>query len=334
MKVFVTGATGFIGKRLIERLISQDITVHALYRNASKIFEGDEKKIHWFQGDVCDRQSIDAAMKGCRFVFHLAAYAKVWSKHKDTYYNTIFRGTINVLDSAIVHQVEKVVITSTAGVFGPSVNTEMVDETQVRKHDYFSPYEKYKDLTDIYCIENYTDRINYCTVCPTRVYGPGELSDSNAVTKLIKLYSEGKFHFLPGNGKAVGNYVYIDDVVNGILQALQKGKRGERYILGGENVSFLDLFGQISLQSGKKYRLFRLPPFLLLTTSRIMQALAWLFRLPPLITPGWVRRYLHDWYISSEKAKTELGYHPVSLRTGIRKTLVWILSEGENKKQF
>lgn len=331
MKAFITGATGFIGKKLAEKLLDQGVILHALYRDESKIKNFQHPNLIWFEGNLNDPKSLEKAMKDCRFVFHLAAFAKVWSKDKNIFYKSIYEGTLNILESAIKMKVEKVVVTSTAGVFGPSANEELIDETSSRKGKYFSDYEKFKDLTDYYIAENYRDKINFCIVCPTRVFGPGEMSDSNAVTKLIGLYQAGKFHFLPGNGKSVGNYVYVDDVVRGILLALQKGKRGERYILGGSNVSYIEFFNTIAELIGKKYRLFKLPLTLMLMLAGLMKAGAVLFKIPPLITPGWTRKFMFNWYVSSEKAINELGYNPGTLKTGIHKTLIWILAQEETK---
>ncbi|MBN1951142.1 MAG: NAD-dependent epimerase/dehydratase family protein [Bacteroidales bacterium] len=332
-KAFVTGATGFIGHKLTEKLLDQGVMVHALYRSESKIQHFQHPNLVWFKGSLDDRESLEAAMKDCKYVFHLAAFAKVWSKEQNIFYKSIYEGTLNIMEAAIKMKVEKAVITSTAGVFGPSMEKEMVDEVRPRPNAYFSDYEKYKDMTDRYLMENYTDKLNFCIVCPSRVYGPGELSDSNAATKLIRLYQAGKYHILPGNGKSVGNYVYVDDVVNGTLLALKNGKRGERYILGGdENVSYIEFFGTISEIIGIKYKLFKLPLAVMLVVSALMKTGAVLFKIPPLITPGWVRKFSYNWYVSVEKAKNELGYKPISLKQGIRKTLVWIMAQEEKTK--
>ena len=329
--VLVTGATGFIGRHLVMKLVEQGITVNALYRSTSSITDLQYPGISWFKGDVTDRKSIDTAMKSCRFVFHLAAYAQAWSKDKNTYRKSIMEGTVNVMESALKYGVEKIVITSTAGVFGPSTDNIPVNEDTERKVDYFSDYEKYKDLVDQYIVETYTDRINFCIVCPTRVFGPGLLSQSNSVTKLIRLYREGKFHFLPGNGQSVGNYVYVDDVIKGMFLALQNGKRGERYILGGDNVSYCRLFEMLGELSGKKYKLYKLPVRLILLAAQLMLLRARIFGIPPLITPGWVRKFMYTWTMSTEKAEKELGYQSLNLKSGLRKTLVWLLAQNENK---
>lgn len=327
-KAFITGATGFIGHKLTEKLLDQGVIVHALYRNESKIKGFEHPNLKWFKGTLNEPEKIEAAMKDCNYVFHLAAFAGVWSKEKDVFNRSIYEGSLNIVNAAIKLKVEKAVITSTAGVFGPSMKEELVTESRPRPNNYFSDYEKFKARSDRYLIENFTDKLNFCIVCPSRVYGPGKFSEENAGTKLIRLYQAGKYHILPGNGKSAGNYVYVDDVVNGTLLALKNGKRGERYILGGqENVSYIEFFNTIAEISGKKHWMVKLPVPIMLLASAFMKAGAVLFKIPPLLTPGWVRKFSYNWFVSIEKAKTELGYQPISLKQGLQKTLVWLMAQ-------
>jgi nucleoside-diphosphate-sugar epimerase len=262
-------------------------------------------------------------MEGCDFVFHLAAYAQVWSKDPGLFHEINYKGTLNVLDEAEKAGVERIVVTSTAGVFGPS-DSNVVDENTKRQVPYFTLYEKTKADAEELIIGRAAKGMDVVIVNPTRVYGPGLLNISNSVTRIIKSYIEGKFRFLPGNGESIGNYVFIDDVISGHILALEKGVAGERYILGGDNVSYKQLFKVISELSGRKYRLFRFPLNLMLFVSFIMLVMARVFGLKPLITPGWVRRYNYNWMLSSNKAREQLGYKITPLRDGINKTLDFI----------
>jgi len=274
-------------------------------------------------GRILDKESLEQGMRGCEFVLHLAGYARVWSKDPDTFVKINVEGTFNVLETAKVSSVKKVVITSTAGVFGPSVDGEAVVEDSLRSVGFFNDYEKTKSMADDKALEYISDRLEVVIVHPTRVFGPGLLSDSNAVTTMISKYIEGKWHLLPGNGKSIGNYVYVDDVVNGHIFAMQKGRNGEKYILGGDNVSYNQFFDIVKEVSGKRFRLYKFPYFLMLFLSRMMLFLA-NFGIQPLITPGFVRRYHYHWINSSEKAEKELGYQITPLPEAIEKTIEWI----------
>lgn len=326
MIVFITGATGFIGQHLTIFLARHGHVVSALYRSFSKTKDLLHENIKWVKGDVTDPDSLNEAMQNCDTVIHLAAYAKSWSSDKLAYHKINYLGTKNVLEIAMKNEIKKVIIVSTAGVFGPSFNMRPINESTERATGFFSEYERTKDAADRLIMDYFSKKLNVCIVCPTRVYGPGELSESNSVTKIIKQYMDGRFRFLPGNGESIGNYVFIEDVVNGIIHALEKGRNGERYVLGGENLSFNQLFHHISAATGKNYKLFNLPTWFIIFLASILKLLADLFSGRPLITPGWARKYLHHWIVSSEKAKKELGYKPVSFEEGLKKTVEWINS--------
>ncbi|UCH14362.1 MAG: SDR family oxidoreductase [Bacteroidales bacterium] len=326
MKIFVTGATGFLGINLCNELVSRGHIVNALYRSERKAKYIKHKNIHLFKGDITDTESIENAITGCDYVFHLAAYAQVWSKKSDTFHKINYTGTLKVLDAAEREGVKKVIITSTAGVFGPS-NNNIIDENSRREVGYFTLYEKTKAEAEDLVLKRAAGGLNVVIVNPTRVYGPGLMNASNSVTRMIKLYIKGKFRSLPGNGKSIGNYVFIDDVVNGHILALEKGIAGEKYILGGENVSYIDFFKVLSEISKKKYLLFKFPLYLMLIISFFMLLIARVFGVKPLITPGWVRKYNYNWILSSDKAMKNLGYVITPLRAGIARTLDFIKSE-------
>lgn len=325
-KVMVTGATGFIGARLCNALAERGYTVHALYRSKNKTICLKNSNIHLFKGDITDPESIEVAMKGCHYVFHLAAYAQVWAKNKETFYDINYSATREIFILAHKLHIEKVVFTSTAGVIGPSENNRQVNEQTVRKLEFFSEYERTKSLAEAMASEFVESGLHIVTVNPTRVFGPGELSVSNSVTKMIWNYYRGKFRFLPGNGKSIGNYVFVDDVVEGHIQALKHGKPGQRYILGGGNVSYIEFFNQLASITGKKYRMFKLPLGLMIVIAYIMLYTSKINGVEPLITPGWVKKFNHHWNVSSQKAINEIHYNPISLQQGLTKTMVWLKS--------
>jgi len=330
MNILVTGATGFIGSNLTKELITRGYKVHILSRDPGKSSMFDPQSSVFFNGDITDKQSLVEAMKGCEGVFHLAAYAKVWSKDKNMYNTQNVLGTQNVFEAAKVASIKKILVVSTAGVFGPS-GDHPVDETTIRKKPYFTQYEKTKSLADKVSGEYVNKGISVITVFPTRVFGPGPLNESNSATKLIHQYSVGKWRILPGNGNKIGNYVYIDNLISGMINAFEKGRSGEGYLLGGSDISYLDFFKTISDITGKKYFMIRIPLFLALAISSVFSFFARITGIPPLITPGWIKKYLHDWSVSSAKAMYELGYNPGSFREEVAKTLEWFDSNQSPK---
>lgn len=326
MNIFITGATGYIGNRLAFRLADEGNTVHVLNRSKSKEKLLQHPNIKIFTGDISDIDSIRKAMHNCQQAYHLAGYVSVYAKDNSIFYRINVEGTKNVLDAACDMGIEKVCFTSTAGTLGPSANRP-VEEEDERRGAPFSPYEDSKGKAEDVC-RDYAKKgkMQVVIVNPPRVYGMGIESESNAVTKLIRWYIQGKWKLLPGNGKGTGSYVHLNDVVNGHILAMEKGRSGERYILGGENLSYNKFFDLISALSGRKNRLIPLPVPLMVAAGYAFMAFSKITGKPPLITPSWAKKFAHDWSLSSEKAKRELGYSFISAREGFKKTIDSILS--------
>jgi len=321
--LLVTGATGFVGKQLALRLAGSGHKVHAMYRSEAKIGELEHPNIRLFKGTLTDLASIDNAMKGCDQVYHLAAFAAVWTRKPEEIYEQNVQGTTNILESALKHGVKRVVHTSTAGVFGPSGEKPNSEDNPIAE-THFVHYDRSKARAE-QIINNYVrDGMDVIIVNPTRVYGPGKLGDSNGVTRMIRDYIKGKWHIIPGNGQSVGNYVYIDDVVEGHILAMEKGRTGERYLLGASDLSFNEFFNILKEVTGSHYFLIKIPLFIGISIAAIMLTIAKLTGRMPLITPRLLKRYSHNWAVSSEKARSELGYDPVDFREGLRRTVEWL----------
>jgi len=323
MHIFITGATGYIGNILARRLAEEGNIVHALCRNTN-VTVLDHPNIRIFPGDIMDQTSLRAAMNGCDQVYHLAAFARVWAKDPNAFYRFNVEGTKNVLDAARGLGIQNIVFTSTCGTLGPSGKFPVREEDE-RMGKPFTDYELSKTQAEQLCRE-YCNKHNLRIVIvnPPRVYGPGLITESNAVTRLVRLYMAGKWKIMPADGKRTGSYVYIDDVVNGHILAMQKGRGGERYNLGGVNASYIEFFDTLARVTGKKNVLYRLPVSVMLVAGQTLLSYSKLTGKPPLLTPPWIRKYYYDWSINSEKAQRELGYSFISLEDGLRKTVEWL----------
>ena len=329
MKYLITGATGYIGTQLTKRLIAEGHTVHALYRSESKAKElRTLPGVAMQKGDLLDKPSLEAAVEGCDAVFHVAAHAKPWDKNPQTFYQYNSEGAVNVFEAAQQAGAKRVVFTSTAGTISPTVGGVPSGEATPRSVDYFTDYDRSKAQAEAVAVAMSGKGMEIVTVNPSRVYGPGLLSDSNGVTRMVKMYLEGKFRLLPGDGNSIGNYVFIDDVVEGHLAAMKHGKAGERYILGGSNASFNSLFEILSGLSAKQVRMVKVPLRVMKVAAHFMEMRANLTGKPPIITPPWVKRYHYNWELSIEKAKRELGYEPLGLEQGLAKTVNWLEKVG------
>jgi nucleoside-diphosphate-sugar epimerase len=323
-KVFITGGTGFIGTKLINELVRRGHTVHVLKRPTSNIDGLEGEDIRFFEGDLWDCASIRKGMEGCQQVYHLAAYAKNWAKDSTIYYRSNVDGFCDVWEVAKSLGVERIVFTSTFVTCGPSVPGRVEDETrycsaaECRTH-----YQSSKMISEKQACEYAAQGFSVVIVNPTRVYGPGRLTEGNSVSRMIDLYDRGRFPFLLNQGINVGNYVFVDDVIQGLILAMEKGRIGERYILGGENVSLKQFFKLIDEIGGKRHAQVNIPPWIALLYSRLEEKKAKWFGHYPLITAGWVETFLQDWAYSSAKAEKEFGYKITPFREGIRITLEW-----------
>jgi farnesol dehydrogenase len=277
------------------------------------------------QGDITDADSLVRAMEGCRRVFHLAAYAKNWAPDPRTYHQQNVQGMLNVFEAARQHAVERVVWTSTIVTLGPTPPGVVGDESLPRSTDRFlTEYEESKTIAEQTAREWVADGFPLVIVNPARVYGPGHLTEGNALARLIDDYDRGRVPVLLNRGVNVGNYVYVDDVVAGHRLAMEHGRVGERYILGGENASLREFFRTVDRVSGKRHLQIPLLFVLPLIFAALQRQRAVWFGIHPTITPGWVRTFLVDWAYCSDKATRELGYEPISLEEGIRRTYEWL----------
>lgn len=321
MKTLVTGAGGFIASKLALKLAEDGTQVRAMYR--SKINQDLQNPfIELVKGDILNIPSLQKAIDGCDKIYHVAALANNWAKSPRLFYDVNVTGTGNVIREGKKHGVKKIVVTSTAGTIGPSADGKPVSEKQ--NSTLFGDYEKSKKKSEEVIGEMVREGMDVVIVNPTRVFGPGELSKSNAVTKIIQKYLEKTWRFTPGNGENIGNYVFVDDVVKGHILAMEKGKAGERYLLGGTNISFNEFIRVVAEESGIKKNLINIPMGIIGFLGVSEDILASLFGREPQITYAWVKKYRANWAASCEKAQKDLGYAPSPFRESVQKTIRWL----------
>ncbi len=325
MNCLLTGSNGFIGRRLVEELSAGGNNVKCLVRSHEKFRDlSSLPGVSPVVGDLDAMHVLEEASAGCDTVFHLAAYAKPWSKDRSLPYRVNVTGTENVLRAALAAGVRRFVFTSSAAVVGPSPGTDPIDESFPRKVPWFNEYEETKAAAEELVRSYNRGGMECVTVNPTRVYGRGPINESNSVTKMISLYAKGRWRIIPGDGKCIGNYVLVDDVVRGHILAAEKGRPGERYLLGGENLTFDQFFDTLATLTGRRMWLIRMPVSLMSAAAGVMELQASFTGIPPLITPPWIKKYLNHWSLNCSKAETDLGYHPVTFAEGARLTLEWL----------
>ncbi len=322
-KIFITGATGFIGSNLARKLANEGVLVHALVRKNSAISTIRHRNIKLFYGNLLDIKSLDTAINGCSQVYHLAAYAKNYARDNNLFNKINVEGTENVLVMAKKHSVTKIIYTSTSLVFGPSNKIE-TNESHLNNNNPYNDYDRSKMLAEEVIHNFILLGMKIITVYPTRVFGPGPLNESNAVTKMIVDYLRGKWRLKLSDGNAIGNYVYVNDLVDGLIAAMKYGNKGSKYVLGGANISYNKFFETVSEITGKQRFMLGVPAKIALMYSKIEEELANRFNRYPLITPGWIKVFLDDWAFSSSKAVLEINYKITPLKSALNSTIDWI----------
>lgn len=318
--VFVSGATGFIGRSLCYKLAESGCQVNALCRDLDHPYLLKHDNIRFFSGDILDEPSLMAAMKGCRQVYHTAAMAKMWCRNNEEFYNVNVNGTTNVIRAAVALNVDKIVYTSTCGVLGPTVKHPM-DEQAPRVGGFPITYERTKFLAELVVNSFVKQGVNIVTVNPSRVFGAGPITDSNTVSKMIKGYLQGTWRIIPGKGDKVANYAFLDDVVDGHIAAMDHGPGGQRYILGGEDISFNQFFDTLYTLTGKYHKMFRVPQKLIKAYSQAEWLKTRLTGIPPVFLPEFADRLKYDQKYSSAKAIEQLRYRITPFAQGMAKTI-------------
>ncbi len=342
MRVFLTGASGFIGAVLSGRILARGWDLNILVRNPAKIpYLYDKPGVRFIKGDLDDPASLSLLCEGCEGGFHLAGYAKPWAPDISIYDRINVEGARAIARAASAAGVRRIVHVSSAGVLGPSLDGKPVHEDSIRALDFLNDYERTKAASEVAVLavleeasadtapQSPLRKLEIVIVNPTRVYGPSPAVEISPYNALIARYLRGKWHILPQNGSKVGDYVFVGDVADGILAAYDRGVSGRRYLLGGECLSYSETFDLAARAFGKKPFLVPVPLALMLAGARLAGAACAVLRKEPPITPAWVRRFSYDWRVDSSRARRELGYRGTPASEAFASTVAWLRERGE-----
>jgi len=330
MKILVTGATGYIGNKLALTLAEKGNTVHVLVRNPDSPHLPKHQNIRVFTGDITDRTTVDHAIQDCKQVYHTAALVKLFDKNPDMFYQVNVEGTRNILAAALEAGVKKLVFTSSCGVMGASLK-EPRTENDPRIHAFENEYEFTKFLAENLVKEYVQKGLFSVIVSPSKVFGPGINSHAGSLNRIIQNFIKNKWVFIPKPGTLKHNYCFIDDVVEGHILAMENGIGGEKYILGGENISFAGFFETIRSLSKTRSLMVEVPSLFV----HIWATAAWIkYKLTgtePVITNKGIQLFFCNKTFKSEKAIRQLGYHLTPLRVGLEKTIQFLKKQDHEK---
>jgi len=325
MKALVTGATGFIGSNVVRTLLEHDFKVRALVRPQSdrRNLEGLEVELAW--GDVRDRDSIREAMEGCELVFHVAALYSFWVRPRRLIYEVNVEGTRNVLQTALEQKVERVVHTSSVAALGLREGGKPADEeTPVDFKKIIGDYKRSKYLAEQVALE-YARRMPVVIVNPSFPVGPGDRKPTPTGRVILDFLNRR----MPAYMETGMNVVDVEDVALGHLLAAERGRVGERYILGGENLTMRQLLTLLAEITGLPAPRVRLPYHPILALSYVNAAICAL--LPgrtPRMTPEAIRMSRHYMFFDPGKAVKELGLPQTPAREALRKAVEWFRKSG------
>ncbi len=324
MKCLVTGATGFLGNWLVQRLLKENCQVRVLHRKNSKLAEQLPKDVEKFTGDILDTESLKLACKGQEAVFHLAGLIAYKKSEYDRLFQVNVTGTENVLKAARDADVSRVLHLSSVVAIGSSFTREVRNEESSYnmsslKLGYFDSKHEAEKIVQKYHQEY---KMDIRMVSPTTVYGPGDMRKGSRSTQLK--VAKGKFPFYTAGGV---NVIHIEDVIEGIWQAYHKARPAERYILGGENILIKELFEWIAAASGVEPPKYFLPTLVLKGLGRFGDLMQKMGKETSLSSVTAYTASMYHWF-DNQKAKRELGLNPKPSRSCVEESIAWAKEQG------
>lgn len=329
MKLFMTGATGFMGGELMKALHAKGHEITALVRNPEKA-AGFPKGVTLVPGAVENLEAYRAALKGQEIFVHVAALVKMWSRHSSDFDRINVLATENAIRAATDAGIRKFVYASSFMALGPSDGAPLTEQDARREARLHNDYERTKFLGDQAARKLMQEGHPVFILYPGIIYGPGNLTDGNIVAKNLIPFLNGKMPF--GLPIKSWSYVCVKDVVQGFLKVIEGNPPSRRYILGGDNHTGESFYKTLYEISGKKPPVFNIP-FPMATMAGFGEySLAVLFgREPKLLTHQVVQIYKHSWAYDSSLAQKELGYRITPLKDGLIEMVGWLKNAGHVK---
>ena len=327
MKALLTGASGFIGSAVLRRLIEAGHEVRALVRPHSDRRNLKGLRCEIVRGDLADSASLAAAAAGCDALFHVAADYRLWVPDPESIYRTNVEGTRSIMRAALRAGIPRVVYTSSVATLGLNRDGSSANEdTPSGLADMIGHYKRSKFLAEEEVRRlAWEEGLPAVIVNPSAPVGPRDVRPT-PTGRMILQAASGKMPAYVDTGL---NVVHVDDVAAGHLLAFARGRVGERYILGGENMSLRQILEEVSRLSGRKPPRLRLPHDLVLPVAYLAEAIARLAGgREPLVTVDGVRLAKKFMYFASDKARRELGYGARPAREAIADAIAWFRAAG------
>jgi dihydroflavonol-4-reductase len=322
----LTGATGFVGSAVARVLAARGHRLRLLVRPTS-----DRRNLAGLDaalalGDLTDAASLARAVAGCRYVVHVAADYRFWVPDPDAMLRANVEGTLAVMRAAQAAGAERIVHCSSVAALGMTHDGTPADEaTPTNEADFIGTYKRSKFLAERAVLDLVRQEgLPAVVVNPSAPVGPRDIKPT-PTGKMIRDAAAGRVPAYIDTGL---NMVHVDDVAEGHALALEKGRTGERYVLGGENLLLKDILALVADVAGRRPPRIELPEALVWPAAWLMEGFARATGIPPMMTREQIRMARHKMFYSSAKAMRELGYAPRPLRGAVEDAVAWFRANG------
>jgi dihydroflavonol-4-reductase len=320
-QTLLTGASGFVGSAVARKLVLAGTPVRALVRPNSPRFHLDGLDLEFVEGDLRDAASVRRAMSGVKYVFHVAADYRLWSRRPGEVANANVEGTRHIMQEALRAGVARIVYTSSVATLGLRPDGAPADESvPLTESQGIGAYKKSKIAAERLVeamVAN--DKLPAIIVNPSTPIGPRDVRPT-PTGRIIVEAARGR---IPGFVDTGLNLVHVDDVADGHLAALRSGRIGERYILGGQDVFFADMLADIARLVGRRPPRLRVPRTVALSVAYAAQAMALFTGREPLATVDGIRMADHHMFFTAAKAERELGFRARPYREALKDAIDW-----------
>ncbi|MFW6126189.1 MAG: hopanoid-associated sugar epimerase, partial [Chloroflexota bacterium] len=326
MRALVTGATGFIGANVVRELLSRGSLVRALVRKTSSLANLEGLDVDVTYGDVCDEDCLKPALAGCDALFHVAASYSFWTPRPDQVYETNVRGTENILRAAAAAGIRRVVYTSTESTVGiPPGCTEGTEELTAEPDTLMGHYKKSKHAAEQLALRMAADGLPLVVVNPTTPIGPYDVRPT-PTGRMVVDFLNGRMPAYVNTGL---NIVHVRDVAVGHVLAFEKGRTGERYILGNRNMSYSDIMATLAQVTGLRAPRLRIPIWLALAAGYVDESVSGrLLGKPPRVPVAAVKTARKHRYFDCRKAVADLGMPQTPVEEAFRSAVGWFVDHG------
>ena len=326
MTTLVTGATGFVGSHVASQLVSSGENVRVLVRPTSNFKLLEDLRVERVEGDLRDAGSIERAMRGVRRVFHVAADYRLWTQHPEELYESNVEGTRRLIAAAERAGVERIVYTSTVATIAvPQHGAALPNEaTAARLEEMIGHYKRSKFLAEQVALDAAKAGAPVVIVNPTAPVGPGDWKPT-PTGRIILDFLLGKMPAYVDTGL---NVVAVEDVAAGHLLAAEKGRSGDRYILGGRNMTLKEILDALAAITGRRAPRLKLPHVVALAAGYADEWYSRLAGREPQIPVEGVKMSRHKMFVESDKAARELGYAPGKIEAGLERAVRWYGDHG------